>query len=142
VIDMPYSGNQLHPTQKPVTALAPLIRSLTLPGEIILDPFAGSGSSCAAALLMRRKYIGVELDQEHFSQAVARMERVAGRIARKKRSFRPTFRGQRQGSTPAVLRGHSKKTAQTISVITPNSCCAIVSLFRSAIVRDGDFSPR
>jgi site-specific DNA-methyltransferase (adenine-specific) len=81
VIDMPYSGNKLHPTQKPVTALAPLIRSLTLPGEIILDPFAGSGSSCAGAFLMGRKYIGVELDQEHFYEAVARMERVAGRIA-------------------------------------------------------------
>jgi site-specific DNA-methyltransferase (adenine-specific) len=70
-----------HPTQKPVTALAPLIRSLTRPGEIILDPFAASGSSCGGTLLMGRNYIGVELDQEHFNQAVARMERVAGRIA-------------------------------------------------------------
>ena len=45
VLDMPYSGNKLHPTQKPVAALAPLIRSFTLPGELVLDPFAGSGST-------------------------------------------------------------------------------------------------
>src|SRR5581483_5653908 len=58
VMDMPYSGNKLHPTQKPVQALAQLIRSFTLQGETVLDPFAGSGSTCAAALLTGRKYIG------------------------------------------------------------------------------------
>jgi DNA modification methylase len=56
VMDMPYSGNKLHPTQKPVEALAPLVRSFTLPGELVLDPFAASRSSCAAALLTGRRY--------------------------------------------------------------------------------------
>ena len=69
VIDMPYSGNKLHPTQKPVQPLARLIRSFTLPGEFVLDPFAGSGSSCAAALLTGRKYIGVEMDDAYYQQA-------------------------------------------------------------------------
>lgn len=41
VIDMPYSGNKLHPTQKPVAALAQLIRSFMLAGETVLDPFNG-----------------------------------------------------------------------------------------------------
>lgn len=86
VMDMPYSGNKLHPTQKPVAALAPLIRSFTLPGELVLDPFAGSGSSCAAALLTGRKYVGIELDAEYFHQAAARLNRVHERIAAKKRS--------------------------------------------------------
>ena len=40
VIDMPYSGNKLHPTQKPVAALEQMIRSFTLPNEVVLDPFA------------------------------------------------------------------------------------------------------
>jgi site-specific DNA-methyltransferase (adenine-specific) len=95
VIDMPYSGNKLHPTQKPVEALAPLLRSFTLPGELVLDPFAGSGSSCAAALLTGRKYIGVELDAEYFRQATARLNRIQERIAAKKRSSQvliPTMR--------------------------------------------------
>jgi site-specific DNA-methyltransferase (adenine-specific) len=86
VMDMPYSGNKLHPTQKPVVALAPLVRSFTLLGELVLDPFAGSGSSCAAALLTGRRYIGIEMDDMHFQQAVGRMDRVNERIAAKKRS--------------------------------------------------------
>jgi site-specific DNA-methyltransferase (adenine-specific) len=86
VVDMPYSGNALHPTQKPVVALAPLVRSFTLPGELVLDPFAGSGSSCAAALLTGRRYFGIELDSEYFDQATARLRRVQGRIAAKRRS--------------------------------------------------------
>lgn len=85
VMDMPYSGNKLHPTQKPVEALAPLVHSFTLPGELVLDPFGGSGSSCAAALLAGRKYVGIELDAEYFHHASARLERVKERIAEKKR---------------------------------------------------------
>ena len=86
VMDMPYSGNKLHPTQKPVAALAPLIRSFSLPGETVLDAFAGSGSTCAAAALTGRRYIGIELDAEYFDQASARLDRVQERIAAKKRS--------------------------------------------------------
>jgi DNA modification methylase len=86
VMDMPYSGNKLHPTQKPVAALAPLVRSFTLQGELVLDPFAGSGSSCAAALLTGRRYIGVEMDAEYFHQSSARLQRVEERIAARKRS--------------------------------------------------------
>jgi hypothetical protein len=44
VIDMPYSGNRLHPTQKPITALVSLIRSFSLQGETVINPFAGSGT--------------------------------------------------------------------------------------------------
>lgn len=81
VIDMRYSGNKFHPTQKPVTALAPLIRSFTLPGELVLDPFAGSGSTCAAALLTGRRYLGIELDAEYFNHAICRINRVKARVA-------------------------------------------------------------
>jgi site-specific DNA-methyltransferase (adenine-specific) len=82
VIDMPYSGNKLHPTQKPVQALAPLVRSFTLPGELVLDPFAGSGSTCATATLCGRQYVGIELDSMYFEQAIRRMERIRDRGAR------------------------------------------------------------
>jgi site-specific DNA-methyltransferase (adenine-specific) len=85
VMDMPYSGNKLHPTQKPVPVLAQLIRSFSLPGDTVLDAFCGSGSTCAAALLTGRRYIGIELDAEYFNQASARLERVKERIAAKRR---------------------------------------------------------
>ena len=44
VLDFPYTGNRLHPTQKPVGALMPLIAAFTRPGDLVLDPFCGSGS--------------------------------------------------------------------------------------------------
>jgi DNA modification methylase len=86
VMDMPYSGNKLHPTQKPVAALAPLVRSFSLLGDLVLDPFAGSGSSCAAALLTDRKYLGIEMDAAYFQQATSRMNRVKERISAKRSS--------------------------------------------------------
>jgi DNA modification methylase len=84
VIDMPYSGNKMHPTQKPVAALAQLIRSFTLPNELVLDCFAGSGSSCAAAMLTSRKYIGIEMDKIYYEAAYQRLQRVRERIATKR----------------------------------------------------------
>ncbi len=38
VIDMPYSGNKLHPTQKPIAALLPLIETFSQAGSVVLDP--------------------------------------------------------------------------------------------------------
>ncbi len=90
VMDMPYSGNKLHPTQKHVSALARLVRSFTLPGELVLDPFAGSGSTCAASALAGRKYLGVELDAEYHLAASQRMARVKERIAKRSSSSFPT----------------------------------------------------
>jgi len=49
VMPWKYSGNRHHPTQKPVECLAPLIESFSRPRDIVLDPFAGSGSTCVAA---------------------------------------------------------------------------------------------
>jgi DNA modification methylase len=86
VMEMPYSGNKLHPTQKPVAALAPLIRSFTLQSETVLDPFAGSGSTCAAALLTGRKYIGIEMDDAYFRHASERLTRIHQRVAHKRSS--------------------------------------------------------
>jgi site-specific DNA-methyltransferase (adenine-specific) len=86
VMEFTYTGNKLHPTQKPVAALARLIRSFTLPGELVLDAFCGSGSTCAAALLTDRKYIGIELDPTYFNHASARLGRVAERMAAKRPS--------------------------------------------------------
>jgi len=84
VIEMPYSGNKLHPTQKPVATLAQLIRSFSLPNELVLDCFAGSGSTCAAAILTGRKYIGIEMDKVYYEAANQRLERVRERIAAKR----------------------------------------------------------
>jgi len=82
-----FTGNKLHPTQKAVMSLIPVIRAYSLPGDVVLDAFAGSASTCAAALLTGRKYIGIELDSEYFNQASARIARIKGRIAAKRSSL-------------------------------------------------------
>lgn len=72
VMPFEYSGNQFHPTQKPLSALQPLIESFTKPGDIVLDPFAGSGSTCIAAMLAKRRYLGIELDSKYHAAAIKR----------------------------------------------------------------------
>jgi site-specific DNA-methyltransferase (adenine-specific) len=73
VIDFDYTGNRLHPTQKPVQALCPLIESFCKPGGLVLDPFAGSGSTLAAARETGRNWLGIELSKDHFETASRRL---------------------------------------------------------------------
>jgi len=75
VIDWTYTGNRLHPTQKPVGILQPLIEAFTQRGDTVLDPFCGSGSTLVAALDLGRSYIGIELDGGHHGTAVQRLHR-------------------------------------------------------------------
>ena len=73
VMDWTYSGNTYHPTQKSIHILKPLIEAFTKPGALVLDPFAGSGSTCVAAQRTGRHYIGIELDPVHHQTATARL---------------------------------------------------------------------
>jgi len=73
VLDWQYSGNKLHPTQKPVQPLKTLIGAFTKPGGVVLDPFAGAGSTLVAAHELGRRFIGIELDQQHHRTATARL---------------------------------------------------------------------
>lgn len=68
-----YTGNRLHPTQKPVPSLKPVIEALTRPGDIVLDPFCGSGSTLLAAKILGRRYIGIELSKEYAESATRRV---------------------------------------------------------------------
>jgi len=74
VLPWKYSGNPLHPTQKPLSVLKPLIEAFSRPGEIVLDPFVGSGSTCSAALSLRRRYYGIEIDKGYFEAAIKRLD--------------------------------------------------------------------
>jgi len=74
VIPWTYTGNRLHPTQKPVGIFKPLLEAFTKPGDVVLDPFAGSGSSLLAAQEMGRRFIGIELDPAHHRTASLRLE--------------------------------------------------------------------
>jgi len=55
-------GDNLWPTQKPIDLLKVLIELSSAPGDLVLDPFAGSGSTLVAAALLERKYLGFDVD--------------------------------------------------------------------------------
>jgi site-specific DNA-methyltransferase (adenine-specific) len=73
VIDWTYSGNKLHPTQKPLSVLLPLVETFSKPKGLVLDPFSGSGSSLLAAKTQGRNYLGVELDARYHAIASRRL---------------------------------------------------------------------
>jgi DNA modification methylase len=73
VIDWTYTGNRLHPTQKPISSLEPLIAAFSEPNGLVLDPFCGSGSTLVAARRTGRNFVGIELDGEHFLTASRRV---------------------------------------------------------------------
>jgi site-specific DNA-methyltransferase (adenine-specific) len=73
VIAWTYTGNRLHPTQKPLPVLQPLVEAFSAPGGLVLDPFAGSGSSLVAAKSVGRDWLGIELDAEYHAAAAAQL---------------------------------------------------------------------
>ncbi len=70
------AGAKLHPTQKPEALLHRVILACTSPGEIILDPFLGSGTTAAVAKRLGRRFIGIERDQTYADAALARIAAV------------------------------------------------------------------
>lgn len=66
------SKDRLHQTEKPVALLEALLE-ITPPGSLVLDPFAGSGSTCVACVRTGRRYIGIELDPGYYATAQKRL---------------------------------------------------------------------
>lgn len=70
-----------HPCQFPVAIPQRLIRALTLPNDLVLDPFMGSGTTGVAAYVEDRRFVGAELLKDYYDIAVERLEEtVAGNI--------------------------------------------------------------
>jgi DNA modification methylase len=66
-----------HPTEKPIGLLRELIESSSRIGEIVLDPFMGSGSTLEAALLEGRRAIGIEVEERYCEVAAKRLSQSA-----------------------------------------------------------------
>jgi modification methylase len=69
-------GRKTHPTQKPEALLARVLLSASNPGDVVLDPFFGSGTTGAVAKRLRRSYIGVERESVYAKAAHARIAKV------------------------------------------------------------------
>tara|TARA_Y100000310_G_scaffold334407_1_gene414114 strand:+ start:132 stop:869 length:738 start_codon:yes stop_codon:yes gene_type:complete len=66
---------RVHPTQKPVAVMVVIIRHYTNPGDLVFDPFCGSGSTGVAAIRTGRRFLGAEIDPGYC--AIARERIVA-----------------------------------------------------------------
>ena len=64
----------MHPTQKPAELIEYLIRTYSNAGDVILDPFAGSGTTAVAAINSDRSFIGWERDDGYYNAAIKRIE--------------------------------------------------------------------
>jgi len=67
---------KLHPTQKPLPLLKKLITIFTDPGEVVIDPVAGSGSTLIAALQLQRRAFGFEINKDFYRKAAKWYEEV------------------------------------------------------------------
>lgn len=66
----------LHPTEKPRKLMAEIIKDFTNPGQLICDPFMGSGTTGVAAVQLGRKFIGIEKDPKYFELACDRLDKA------------------------------------------------------------------
>ena len=69
-------GNKLHPTQKPEALLQRVLLSSTNPGDVVLDPFFGTGTTGAVARALGRHFIGIEREQAYAAAALDRIDNV------------------------------------------------------------------
>jgi DNA modification methylase len=74
ILEFDKEAKSLHPTQKPVDLLRYLIRTYTDEGDCVLDNTMGSGSTGVAAVLEKRRFIGIEKNKDYYDIAVKRIE--------------------------------------------------------------------
>jgi len=74
-------GKKVHPTEKPVDLMRIFIENSTANGEVVLDPFMGSGSTGIACVNTGRRFIGMELDSGYFETAQKRIDEAVAQKA-------------------------------------------------------------
>ena len=76
VFEFNKTRNELHPTQKPVDMTEYMLSKFSDEGNVILDPFMGSGTTGVACVNTNRNFIGMELDEDYFKVAKERIEKA------------------------------------------------------------------
>ncbi|MCA2011733.1 site-specific DNA-methyltransferase [Pararhodobacter sp. CCB-MM2] len=70
------NGDKVHPTQKPESLLHRVLIGSTNPGDVVLDPFFGTGTTGAVAKMLGRHFIGIEREEEYRAAALKRLDKV------------------------------------------------------------------
>jgi DNA modification methylase len=71
-----YKESRVHPTQKPLTLIKRLILASSNEGDLVVDPFAGSGSTAIASLQLKRNFITIDLDETYYNEVLKRIDTV------------------------------------------------------------------
>ena len=79
-----YEEERIHRTQKPLKLIERLLLASSKPGQVVLDPFAGSGTTVVAAKMLDRKCIAIEIDPEMAARA---NKRIAADLSRQSTLF-------------------------------------------------------
>lgn len=95
----PYKGK--HPAEKPAALLEHAIEATTYPGDIVLDCFAGSGSTALAALKLKRRAVAIEIESDWAEVIASRVEEAAENDT--------PFSGARNGNGVTRINGHKAR---------------------------------
>ncbi len=71
-----YKENRVHSTQKPLPLIKRLILASSNESDLVVDPFAGSGSTAIASLQLNRNYITIEKDEQYYNEVIKRIESI------------------------------------------------------------------
>lgn len=80
IID-PQTGKAAHSTQKPLRLVNNCVIASSLPGEIVLDPFMGSGTTAESCMRLNRKFVGIDLEEKYVKISNDRIIKTASELA-------------------------------------------------------------
>jgi len=75
-----HNGRRIHPTQKPVDLFCELIRKHSKPGDLVVDPFIGSGTTAISSIRLGRDFMGCDIDEGYVLAARRRIEMEVGNV--------------------------------------------------------------
>ena len=79
--NMKMKEERIHPTQKPLPVIEWILNKFTKDGDLICDPFMGSGTTAVACHKLNRRFIGFELDKEYYDLSTKRLETFKNQIS-------------------------------------------------------------
>ncbi|MBS0424963.1 MAG: site-specific DNA-methyltransferase [Proteobacteria bacterium] len=71
-----YKEDRVHPTQKPLTLIKRLLLASSNEGDLVVDPFAGSGSTAIASIHLNRNFITIDSDENYYNEVLRRIEAI------------------------------------------------------------------
>jgi DNA modification methylase len=119
------AGKKLHPTQKPEELLKRIIVASSKPGDVVLDPFLGSGTTAAVAKLLHRRWIGIERDAVYIEAAQRRIDAMLPLALEALGEYSAAEKPSRVAFGELLKRGYLR-AGQTLYLDAPDSTAVIL----------------